>query len=90
MFLVLQPVLSFSYPFFDLFRRSWRIGGSPYLDDFVIKGLPPKAAVLRHSMAWCLGVDSMVEPVVHLEVQAWGGSRDWLTHSLVLKMIIEL
>lgn len=50
-------------------RQDVRIGGSPYLDDFVIKGLPPKAAVLRHSMAWCLGVDSMVEPVVHLEVQ---------------------
>ena len=44
----------FSLRFFPPFRAFWtRIGGS-YLDDFVIKGLPAKAAMLRHSMGWSL------------------------------------
>ena len=65
-------------------RQIWtRIGGSPYLDDFVIKGLPPKAAVLRHSMGWSLRLPVDLVDLVDLEVQA-GRSRSIIENQHVL------
>ena len=65
-------------------RQIWtRIGGSPYLDDFVIKGLPPKAAVLRHSMGWSLRLPADLVDLVDLEVQA-GRSRSIIENQHVL------
>eukprot|EP00435_Cladocopium_sp_Y103_P021113 s4592_g5.t1 len=53
-------------------RQDVWIGGTPYVDDFVIKGIPSKAAVLRlESSGWSL---RPMVPAVELEVQESSGN----------------